>query len=222
MEKLTIILVLLASTMAYGQNKSSGGSGGNVDLDDLEESAAEFVLNLQKFSVIAAGRNLLEGNNIELAAAYEKLKDIKEGNFKLHRYFIDDVLVVVKDEVKEHTRAIELLKILKAIRDEAKDSKSLIAGTGVFSEIEQSFWNNSYENVTNQALHLAKEYAIVITQGNLKANDGERILMIMDIHRDAVGLYNALRRFNNQLRLTVSQRSLEDEGNENLGNLVGL
>ena len=196
--------------------------GDDVKLDELGQTATELLLNLQKFSVIAAGKNILLNNNLDLVTSYQKLKDITDGNFSLHEDFIKRVLGKVKDEVKQHSKAIQLLEVLQAIRKEAQQSRTLIATAGVFSEPELAFFVDSYQQCYREAGHLIAEYLMVITDDDMKANDGERILLVIDIHQDAVNLYNSLRRFNAEMQLTTAHRRDVAEQSNRVMTLFGI
>ena len=195
---------------------------GGIKTDELGQTALELVLNLQKFSVIAAGKNIILNNNVDLLASYRRLKDIADGNFKLHEHFIETVLVKVKDEVKNHSKALQLLEVLQAIRQEAGRSRDLIASAGVFSPQELLYYRDSYTQLYREAGHLITEFTMTITDGELKANDGERLIIILDVYQDAVGLYNSLRSFNDIMRVTVAQRGVNQQEQDHLTELLGL
>ena len=197
------------------------GEGG-IELDELGQTAMELVLNVQKFSVIAAGKNILLNNNADLLLSYQRLKEIADGNFNLHENFIKDVLGRVKDDVKEHSKAIELFEVLQSIRKECNRSRTLIASAGVFTDPELAFFHDSYRQLYREAGHLIAEYLLVITDGDMKANDGERILLILDIHSNAVGLYNSLYKFNNQVRVTAATRGAAEEEKNRTRFLFGI
>lgn len=189
-----------------GEDIPEVGTDGDFSLNDLEFTAQEFILNIQKLGFIKATLKMIDESNIDLLASYHMIRDIQEGTFSLHEEFHETVLLRVKDEVKNHSKVIQTGLVLNDIRKEAQDARALIVDIDVFDAAEKAFWTESYSNILHDAANITVELAEIVLDGKLKMNDAERIELVYVLYDSSVALLNGLRKFNSQMRYTANLR----------------
>ncbi len=216
---IALLTLIFFKAPCYSQNAGEivqeGVSGGGINLDDLGNTAAEFVLNIQNLGFVKASIKIIKESNIDLLATYQAMRQIKEGEFNLHKEFRENVLNIVKDEVKNHSKILQTIDMLAQIRREARAARGHINDLDVFSAAEKEFFTESYSNVLREALHIAAEIATITTDKELAMNDAERIRLVYILHDSTFELLSGLRNFNNQMRMAANLRleNIDDYGN---------
>jgi hypothetical protein len=222
----TIPFLLLFSMSVFAQEEATDfiedGAGGDFKLEELGQTAAEFVLHIQQLGFIKASVKFIENSNFDLVKAYSDINKLKNSNFELHKYFKDEVLHLVKDEVKNHSKLLQTLDILKDIQREAKAAKDQVEKLDVFTTAEKEFFTESYSNILKDAGNIALEIAGIVTNEELGMNDAERIRMVYILYDSSEALLGGLRQFNNQLRLAANLRLENSDDYRNVQNLFEL
>lgn len=190
-----------------------------LNFEELGQTATEFILNIQKLGFIKSTIKIVKASNIDLLAAYTTMKEIKEGEFKLHEKFKGEVLGIVKNEVINHSKVLQTWVILKDIREEAKAARDQISATDMFSAAEKEFFTKSYSNILREAGSITLEVTSIITDNELAMNDGERIKLVYMMHDSAATLLTGLRQFNNKMRMVANLRL---ENSDDYGNVKNL
>ena len=221
------LLILISFTPpCHSQNAGEivreGVSGGGINFDDLGNTAAEFVLNIQNLGFIKASIKIIKQSNIDLLATYQTMRKIKDGEFNLHQEFRKNVLNIVKDEVKNHSKILQTIDMLAQIRREAKAARGHINSLDVFTAAEKEFFSESYSNILQEALHIAAEIATITINNELAMNDAERIRLVYILHDSTFELLSGLRNFNNQMRMAVNLRLENSDDYRNVKNLFAV
>jgi hypothetical protein len=136
---------------------------------------------------------------------YTTIKDISEGNFSLHRNFLDGLLQV-SPAVRKYKRIsdivsyqIKIVKEYKAAFNQFKQDKNF-----TLEEIE--YIGKVYGNLFNQSLKCLDELVIIITAGTLRMNDDERLQAIDRIYNEVIDQFSFLQEFNNTTSVLAVQR----------------
>lgn len=196
-----------------------GVSSGGFKLEELGTTAAEFVLNIQNLGFVKSTVQIIKESNIDLLATYHTMNQIKDGEFKLHEEFRENVLNIVKDEVRNHSKILQTLDMLAQVRREAKAARGHIDGLDVFSAAEKEFFTESYSNILQEALFIAAEIATITADKELAMNDAERIRLVYILHDSTFELLTGLRNFNNQMRMAANLRLENSDDYRNVKNL---
>ena len=217
-------IILLFSIMTLSGNLQAQDAvktvKGGLNFEEIGQTATEFILNIQKLGFIKSTVKIIKASNIDLLAAYATMKEIKEGEFQLHKKFKDEVLGIVKDEVINHSKVLQTWVILKDIREEAKAARKQIGATDVFSVAEKEFFTESYSNILREAGGIALEVTSIIKDNDLAMNDGERIKLVYMMHDSAATLLTGLRQFNNKMRMAANLRLENSDDYGNVKNLM--
>lgn len=179
----------------------------NVKAQSTE--AQQLLLNWEKlmqFKKIL--QNMYDGYKI-LHKGYTAVKDISEGNFTLHKDFLD-ALLEVSPAVRKYKRIgdivsyqIRIVKDYKAAFAQFKEDKQ-------FTPQEIEYLGKVYGNLLGQSLKSLEELFMVITAGELRMSDDERLQAIDRIYEGIVEQFSFLKEFNGNTALLSLQRKTEE------------
>lgn len=178
----------------------------------------QLLLNIEK---LAQFRQILKdmkkGCQI-LNGGYNTIKDLSQGNFSLHKTFIDG-LMQVSPTVKNYKRVGDIINYQMLLVREYKSSFKCFNNSALFNEKEIKYVEKVYANLFKQSLRNLDELTMVITANKLRMSDDERLESIDRIYVDMQDKLLFLRSFNaNTLVLSV-QRSKEHNDVNSLRNI---
>lgn len=173
------------------------------------DEAQQLLLNWEKlmqFKKIL--QSMYDGYKI-LHKGYTAVKDISEGNFTLHKGFLD-ALLEVSPAVRKYKRIgdiisyqIRIVKDYKAAFAQFKEDKQ-------FTPQEMEYLEKVYGNLLGQSLKSLEELYMVITAGELRMSDDERLQAIDRIYESNVEQFSFLKKFNGSTALLSLQRKTEE------------
>ena len=141
---------------------------------------------------------------------YTTIRDISQGDFTLHKDFLDGLLEV-SPVVKKYKRIADIisyqLRIVKGYKtafDQFKLSK-------YFTTEEIAYLGKVYTNLLKESLKCLDELAMVITAGKLRMSDDERLQAINRIYITIVGQFSFLQDFNNGTAVLSVQREKDQQ-----------
>ncbi len=174
------------------------------------EEAQQLLLNVEKllqFKKIL--QNMYDGFKL-ISNGYNAVKDISEGNFKLHKVFLDG-LSEVSPAVKKYKRIADIIDYQLRIVNDSKKVLQQFKTDKQFSTVEINYLATVYDNLIRQTLKHAEELLLVITAGKLRMSDDERLAAIDRIFVSVESQYSFVREFSNSTRLLSLQRKTEQE-----------
>ena len=172
------------------------------------QEAQQLLLNVEKLAQLKSIlNNMYKGYKI-LTQGYNTIKDISQGNFKLHEGFLDGLLAV-SPAVRNYKRVADIIRYQQKIMQEHKKAFTFFKGTGRFSPEELSYMGKVYSNLFQQSLKNLDELIMVITASNLRMSDDERLQAIDRIFVDVEDKLTFLRAFNSSTKLLAVQRMQE-------------
>lgn len=137
---------------------------------------------------------------------YTTIRDISHGNFDLHKAFLDGLLSV-SPAVKQYYKVAEIIQDEAAIVREYKAAYSRFKADAHFTADEVSYIGQVFDQLFDQTLKNLNDLVTVLTDGQLRASDDERLRQIDALHTDMRAKLLSLRRFNNQTTMLSIQRS---------------
>jgi DNA repair ATPase RecN len=168
----------------------------------------QLALNIEK---LAQFREILKdmkkGYEI-LTKGYAMVKDLTEGNFKLHQVFLD-ALLEVSPTVRNYKKVAEVVSYQVQLVQEFSAALDRFRGSGDFNAGEVAYLEQVYDNLLEQSLRNLDELTVVITAGELRMSDSERLEAIDRIHSDMQDKLMFLRDFNNNTSVLALQRARE-------------
>jgi hypothetical protein len=109
-----------------------------------------------------------------LHKGYTAVKDISEGNFTLHQSFLNGLLEV-SPVVKKYSRVADIISYQLRIVKEYKAAFSQFRADKQFTPEEIEYLGRVYKNLFEQSIKSLDELALVITSGQLRMSDDERL-----------------------------------------------
>jgi hypothetical protein len=201
---------------SWNGDEVSGGGDTDFSLDDLEFTSQEYMLNLQKLGFIKTTVQLIEESNINLYSLYQDAVTISQGNYSLQEEFQRNVLGIVKDEVKNHSKVIQTVENIAAIRMEAKQASNQVRDLNVFDATEREFFTESYSKIIKEADDISWEIGEIVIDNNFKMKDGERIDLVYTLYESSEVLLKDIRKFNAQMKYAANLRLEQDDDYNNV------
>jgi hypothetical protein len=185
------------------------------------EELQQLILNLQKLNQFRAIlTDMYKGYQI-LTKGYNTIKDLAEGNFKLHQLFLDGLLEA-SPTVKKYKHVSDIITLQLQLVKEYKSSFRQFLSAGVFNSDEIQYLQDVYQNLVDRSLKNLDELLMIITSGQLRMNDAERLNAIDRIYADMQDKVQFLRYFNDKTTLVIIQKKKGLKDVDDLSRLFGI
>lgn len=196
MKKILILTILI--TLLMIPVKSMGQSA----------EIQQLILNIEKLSQFKKILSDMKKGYELLSGGYKTVKDMTEGNFSLHKTFLD-ALMQVSPAVKNYKRVAEIVEYQISIVKESRNGMNRFIKSGNFSGQEINYFEKVYGNLLNQSLRNLDELTMVITADKLRMSEDERLKAVDDIYEQMQDKLLFLRNFNTTSNVLALQRSKE-------------
>jgi DNA repair ATPase RecN len=168
----------------------------------------QLLLNVEKLAQFKKIlKNMKDAYKI-IFKGYTAVKDLSQGNFNLHKTFLDG-LMEISPAVKKYKRIADIFKYQLRITKEYKAAYNQFRDDKQFTPQEIEYVGKVYSNLFNETLKSLEELAMVITAGKLRMSDDERLQAIDKIYEAVVDQYSFLNEFNNNTSILSLQRKSE-------------
>lgn len=188
MKKIFFIL-LLCSNICFGQS----------------QEAKQLLLNVEKLAQLKLMLSHMKTGYKILEKGYTSIKNISQGNFNLHRDFLDGLLQV-SPAVKQYSKVADIIRVQVKLVKESKAALAEFRGSKQFTIAEIEYLGNVYTNLLKECLKMLDELAMVVTAGKLRMSDDERLQAIDKIYNEVMEQYTFLNEFNNGTAILSLQR----------------
>lgn len=190
--KRILILLVFSSQLSTGQT----------------QEAKQLALNVEKLAQLKLMLGHMKNGYQILSNGYNTISDLSKGNFNLHKTFLDGLLEV-SPAVRKYKKIAEIIEFQLKIVKEYKGAFAEFKGSKHFTISEIDYMGKVYGNLFLESLKKLEELAMVITAGQLRMSDDERLKAIDKIHEEVFGQYTFLNEFNNSTALLSVQRDNE-------------
>ena len=187
--KLLLIISLFASTVARGQS----------------DEARQLLLNVEKLAQFKGILKSMKDGYQLIYKGYTAVKDISQGNFKMHETFLDGLLQV-SPAVKKYKRVADIIDYQLRLVNEYKSAWKHFQGDKQFTLTELDYIGKVYSSLIARSFQTIDELAMVITAGKLRMSDDERLGAIDRLYTDVVDQYTFLNEFNDGTAMLSIQR----------------
>ncbi|WP_288878890.1 TerB family tellurite resistance protein [Pedobacter panaciterrae] len=195
MKKKLILMILLLSAI-------------HIRVSAQATEIAQLLLNVEKLSQF---KQILEdmkkGYNI-LSGGYKTIKDLSQGNFSLHKTFLDG-LMQVSPTVRNYRKVAGIIDYQIRIVQEYKTAFNRFKAGGHFNPKELDYMAGVYDRLFKASLKNLDELAMVVTAAKLRMSDDERLAAIDRIYQNTGDKLRFLRNFNNSTSILSLQREKE-------------
>lgn len=192
-----------------------------VPLRAQSTEVQQLLLNVEKLSQLKNILKDMEKGYTVVRNGYNAIKNISEGNFSLHEFFLDG-LMLVSPEVKKYRRVLDIITYQKALVKEYKRASDRFRRSGNFGIGELEYMGKVYKQLFDQSLDNLDELAMVITSSKLRMNDQERLQSIDRIFASTQDKLIFLRYFNERGLILNQQRDKQRSEIESVRDFYGL
>lgn len=168
----------------------------------------QLILNIEKLSQFKKILSDMKKGYELLSGGYKMVKDMSEGNFSLHKTFLD-ALMQVSPVVRNYKRVGDIINFQMMLMKESKNGLNRFVKSGNFSEKEINYFEKVYGNLLSQSLRNLDELTMVLTADKLRMSDDERLQAVDDIYLQMQDKLLFLRNFNATSNVLALQRAKE-------------
>jgi hypothetical protein len=181
----------------------------------------QLTLDVQKLSELKIILSDMYKDYEVIDKGYTNIKNIAEGNFNLHKAFLDG-LMVISPTVRNYPRIVDIINAEYSIVSEYKAAYKRFSSDGHFTLQELNYLNNTYSTLFQRSLQCIDELALVMTDNELRMSDDQRLQAIDRVYSDITGQLSFLRQFNNRTSIQAIQRLKEANDIETLKTIYGI
>lgn len=183
--------------------------------------AAQLLLNVEKLAQFKQMlKDMKKGYQI-LDGGYNTVKDIAEGNFSIHKAFLDG-LMQVSPTVRNYRRLVDIIDFQVILIREYKNAFGRFKRDDNFAPEELAYLGRIYDNLFKQSLRNMDELTNVITANKIRMSDDERLKAIDTIYEDMQDKLMFLRHFNNNTTVIAVQRAKEKNDAKTIRQIYGI
>jgi hypothetical protein len=208
----SILFMLLLLFAGILSSKKSAAQSAEVE---------QLLLNVEKlaqYKQILA--DLKKGYQI-LSSGYNTIKDLSEGNFSLHKSFLDGLLQV-SPTVKKYKRIGDIISSQLLLVKEYKLAYKRFKSDNNFTISELSYMGRVYDNLFRWSLQNLDDLATIVTANELRMSDDERLKAIDDLFADIQDKLIFLRQFNSNTTILALQRAKDKKDAATIRNIYGV
>jgi len=168
----------------------------------------QLLLNWEKLTQLKTILNdMYEGYKI-IDKGYTTIRDISQGNFSLHKDFLDGLLEV-SPAVKRYKRIADIISYQLRIVKGSKAALNQFKIDKNFTVEEIEVMGKVYGRLLNEGIKCLDELLMVVTAGNLRMSDDERLNAIDRIYVKIIEQFSFLKDLNNSTSVLSVQREKE-------------
>jgi len=168
----------------------------------------QLILNIEKLSQFKKILSDMKKGYDILSGGYKAVKDMSEGNFSLHKTFLD-ALMQVSPVVKNYKRVGDIVEYQMILIKESRRGINRIVKNEIFTPQEIKYFEKVYSNLAKESLRNLDELTTIITADKLRMSDDERLTAIDKIFEDMQQKILFLQDFNRSASILALQRSKE-------------
>lgn len=182
---------------------------------------AQLLLNIEKLAQFKQILSDMKKGYRILNGGYNTIKDLSEGNFTLHQTFLDGLLQV-SPTVRNYKRVGDIIRYQGLLLKEYKAAYARFSRSGNFTPSELAYLKRVYGRLIKQSLQNLDELTTVLTSGELRMSDDERLKAIDRIYTDMEDKLELLRFFNGKTTVLAIQRTKEQKDSRTMELIYGL
>jgi len=197
MKKILLILLVLANSVCFSQS----------------QEVKQLQLNVEKLAQLKALLSSMKKGYEVIHKGTTAIRDIASGNFNLHKEFLDGLLEI-SPAVRKYKKIADIISYQLAIVKNYTSAFRQFKVEKAFTIDEIAYMGKVYSNLLSASLTNLDELLLVITAGQLRMSDDERMLAIDKIYTPIEDQFNFLQDFNNSAQYLSLQRNSEKAGIE--------
>lgn len=164
--------------------------------------------------------DLVKGYDI-LSKGYQAVSDISQGNFDLHKLFLEGLLKA-NPVVQKYQKVANIIECQLQIISEYGTAYNRFKSDDNFSPEEIIYIGKVYNSLIDESIKGLGDLTNVITDGVLRASDDERLDLIDKLDSEMQERLSFLRYFNNNTTVLALQRAREKNDVNTIRNIYGV
>ena len=184
------------------------------------DEAAQLILNVEKLAQLKQILSDLEKGYRIVSKGYGTIKDLSQGNFQLHKTFLDG-LAAVSPAVKKYHKVAGIIDYQMRLVREYKAAIKQFKASDCFLPEELDYMTRVYERLFKSSLKNLDDLTMVLTESSLKMSDDERLAQIDRIYADIQDQLSFLRHFNRGATVLGVQRAKEQVDRQRMNTIYG-
>lgn len=190
--KKIFILLLLNSNLCFGQS----------------QEVKQLQLNIEKLAQLKLMLSHMKTGYQVLSKGYSAISSISQGNFNLHKTFLDGLLQV-SPAVRNYKRIADIISFQLRLVKESKAALQSFRTNKQFRLSEIEYLVKVYGNLLNESLKTLDALVMILTAGKLRMSDDERLQAIDKIYDEVMEQYGFFQSFTNSTSVLALQREKE-------------
>lgn len=184
-----------------------------------EQEIMQLLLNVEKLNRLREiHSNMVKGYTV-LSQGYQQVSRLSEGNFNIHKTFIDG-LSQVSPLVRDYSRAKDIVSLQAELLKANRNAIANINTTTNLDFRERLQLEDLYGQHLKKGLELSQQTLSVLTAGVLKMSDGQRLETLDRLHRDILTELNRIAWLNEEIRQMTELRNRNQKDLETMFNLL--
>jgi DNA repair ATPase RecN len=185
------------------------------------DELAQLLLNIEKLAQFKQILSDMKKGYQILSGGYNTIKNISEGNFSLHKAFLDG-LMEVSPTVRNYRRISDIVNGQVTLIKEYRKAYDRFRRDNNFNPDELAYLGRVYNNLFKESLRNLDELITVVTAGKARMSDDERLQAIDRIYANMQDKLIFLRYFNNNTTILAVQRAKERNDARAIRKIYGL
>jgi hypothetical protein len=187
----------------------------------VSDLLTQLVLDTQKLSELKGIlRDMYTGYEV-LNKGYTAIKNISEGNFNLHKVYLDGLLAI-SPAVQHYGRIVDILNAEYSIVSEYKAASNRLHSDGHFTSQELNYISDTWSALFRRSLKCIDELTMVITADQLRMSVALGLKAIDRVYSDITRQLSFLRQLNNNASIQAIQRNKEANDIGTLKSIYGM
>jgi len=183
--------------------------------------AEQLILDWEKLTQLKQILNDMYSGYHIVEKGYSTIRDIAHGSFDLHKAFLDGLLAV-GPEVKGYYKVMQIIGDQSRLVKEYKSAFSRFRSDPHFSAAELAYMGEFYGELFDGSLRTLDDLITVLTDGELRASDEERLKQIDALGADMQNRMRVLEQFNNSYEMLSLQRAKDQTDVDRIKQWYGL
>lgn len=184
------------------------------------DEIAQLLLNVEKLAQFRQILSDMKKGYDVVFRGYNTIKGISEGNYSLHRAFLDG-LMSVNPEIAKYRRVADIVRYQGNLLREYRGAYDRFVRGGRFSQQEIRYMSGVYKNLLDQSIGGLDELTMVLTADRLRMSDQERLDAIDRLYTDMQDKLVFLRDFNRRTSVVDMQREKAQKERELIEKMYG-
>lgn len=181
----------------------------------------QLILDVQKLATLKGMLTDMKNGYAALDKDYSAIRDVAEGNFNLHKGFLDGLLLV-SPNVRNYQRAADIVRLQASLLSKYKSAWPYFQQAYNSQPAELAVIGRVYGGLLYDGLQDLNDLSSVLTDRTIRASDAERMQQIDVIYERMASRVAFMDRFNNSNALLAAQRQGVYEEDRTIQNLHGI